>query len=100
VSVITTTDVSALKATELFTPNNDGLNDAFVIGYVNLDKENQLKIFDRNGQELFTKNNYKNDWQGELSNGKTAENGIYYYVFTENDGDKTRELKGSVELKR
>lgn len=92
--------IPALRATELFTPNSDGLNDAFVIGYVDLTKENQLKIFDRNGQELYTKQNYSNDWLGELSNGKIAENGIYYYIFTEGSGDKTRTLKGAVELKR
>lgn len=94
-------EIPALKATELFTPNNDGLNDAFVIGNTQLGKTNQLIIFDRNGAELFTKNDYINDWTGELSNGKTAENGIYYYIFTEEvDGEKTRELKGVVELRR
>jgi uncharacterized delta-60 repeat protein/gliding motility-associated-like protein len=90
----------ALQATELFTPNKDGLNDAFVIGHFDLQKENKLKIFDRNGQELFTVNNYKNDWYGELANGKQAENGIYYFVFQEGSGDSQRELKGAVELKR
>jgi gliding motility-associated-like protein/uncharacterized delta-60 repeat protein len=96
----TTKDVPSLKATELFTPNNDGLNDAFVIGWVDLKKENRLKVFDRNGQELFTQNNYRNDWTGDLPNGKEAENGIYYYVFQEGgDGDQ-RELKGVVELRR
>ena len=101
VNVTTTIDVPALKATEMFTPNDDGLNDAFVIGFVDLTKQNQLKIFDRNGAELFTKNNYNNDWYGELSNGKMAENGVYYYTFTESGkGDKVRELKGAVELRK
>ncbi len=94
------TELSPLRATELFTPNNDGLNDAFVIANFVVGGENQLKIFDRNGQELYTENNYENDWRGELSNGKTAENGIYYYVFTENTGEEVRELKGVVELRR
>jgi len=93
--------VPDLRATELFTPNNDGLNDAFVIGYTILSRKNKLTIFDRNGAELFTRSDYANDWKGELANGKQAENGIYYYTYTEGgDGDEVRELKGSVELRR
>jgi gliding motility-associated-like protein/uncharacterized delta-60 repeat protein len=90
----------ALKATELFTPNNDGLNEAFVIGYVDLTKENQLKIFDRNGEMLYSQSNYKNDWTGTLSDGKQADNGFYYFLFTEGSAGDQRELKGVVELKR
>jgi gliding motility-associated-like protein len=93
-------EAPALRATELITPNNDGLNDAFVIGNIVLGKTNQLKIFDRNGAELFTKNDYANDWRGELSNGKQVENGIYYYLFVEGDVGNQRELKGVVELRR
>lgn len=100
VNITATVEVSSLQATELFTPNDDGLNDAFVIGYMTSTKQNKLWIYDRNGQELFTKNNYNNDWNGDLPNGKKAENGIYYFVFTEGDGDGSRELKGAVELRR
>jgi uncharacterized delta-60 repeat protein/gliding motility-associated-like protein len=100
VAVIPKENVPSLKATELITPNNDGLNEAFVIGFVNLEKENELKIFDRNGLELFTQNNYQNDWTGILPNGKTVENGIYYYVFVEGNNDGQRELKGAFEIRR
>lgn len=100
VAVVAQEDVPALKATEMVTPNNDGLNEAFVIGFVDLEKENELKIFDRNGLELFTQNNYQNDWTGILPNGKAVENGIYYYVFVEGDNDGQRELKGAFEIRR
>jgi uncharacterized delta-60 repeat protein/gliding motility-associated-like protein len=100
VAVVSPPNVPALKATQLVTPNADGLNEAFVIGFVNLEKENKLKIFDRNGQELFSKENYKNDWSGELPNGSAAENGTYYYLFTEGSASDQRELKGAVEIRR
>ncbi len=100
VAVVQQEDVPALKATEMVTPNNDGLNEAFVIGFVDLEKENKLKIFDRNGLELFTQDNYQNDWTGTLPNGKAVENGIYYYVFVEGDNDGQRELKGAFEIRR
>lgn len=92
-----TAPLDDLKATELFTPNDDGLNDAFVIGYREPGKSGTLKIFDRNGQQLLTLDNYNNDWTGVLANGNLAESGIYYYVFQESNG---RELKGVVELRR
>jgi uncharacterized delta-60 repeat protein/gliding motility-associated-like protein len=92
--------IPALKATEMITPNNDGLNEAFVIGFVDFTKTNQLKIFDRNGEELYSVDNYKNDWSGTMSNGKQADSGVYYYLFVEgSDGDQ-RELKGAVQLQR
>jgi uncharacterized delta-60 repeat protein/gliding motility-associated-like protein len=100
VAVVLSASPPDLKATQLITPNGDGLNEAFVIGFVNLDKPNKLKIFDRNGEELLTKNDYQNDWSGQLANGKKAENGIYYYVFIEGNGSGTRELKGVVEVRR
>ena len=100
VAVIPQVDIPALKATQMVTPNNDGLNEAFVIGFVDLEKENNLKIYDRNGQELFTQHNYQNDWTGKLTNGKQVENGIYYYLFVEEGHNNHRELKGAVEIRR
>lgn len=88
----------ALKAPELITPNNDGLNDSFVIGYTDNTKPNVLKIYDRNGAELFVTFNYQNDWKGTSSTGKNMENGVYYFFFNENNGEK--ELKGMFEIRR
>lgn len=100
ISVEAKSEVPALKGTEMITPNNDGLNEAFVIGYVDLAKDNQLKIFDRNGQELFSQSNYRNDWTGILSNGKAVENGIYFFVFIEGNDAGQREVKGTFEVRR
>jgi gliding motility-associated-like protein len=100
VAVILQGEAPALKATELITPNNDGLNDAFVIGYVDLEKENILKIYDRTGAELYSKTNYSNDWKGELSNGNAVEDGVYFFLFVEEGNGRKRELKGAIEVKR
>lgn len=100
VSVQNPAVIPALKSTELFTPNGDGLNDAFVIGYINPDKSNFLKVFDRSGRELFTQVDYKNDWEGYLENGDMLQNGTYYFLFVEGTGSDKRELSGFVELKK
>ncbi|MDF2456853.1 MAG: large protein [Cytophagaceae bacterium] len=92
--------IPALKATELVTPNGDDLNDAFVIGFTDADKPNHLRVYDRNGGEVFNQTNYQNDWKGILSNGQPAEDGIYYYLFIEGSDGDSRELKGVVEIRR
>lgn len=100
VSVKAPTTVPALKATEMFTPNGDNLNEAFVIGFVDPQKSNRFIVFDRNGRELYSESNYKNDWTGKLSNGEQIDNGVYYYIFTEGEGDGQREIKGAIEIRQ
>ena len=90
--------ISVLKATQLFTPNGDGLNDVFLIGFTDNNKKNYLKLYDRSGYEVYSENDYKNDWGGTLANGKSIEDGIYYFIYNENDGE--REAKGIIQIKR
>ncbi|WP_191906920.1 T9SS type B sorting domain-containing protein [Adhaeribacter soli] len=60
----------------IFTPNNDNQNDAFVVRNLKWYAENELIIYNRWGTEVFRKRNYRNDWKAtELSSG------IYYYYF-------------------
>ncbi len=63
----------------VFTPNNDGINDAFV---VNTDLAMDLKVFDRSGKSLYEQDNYQNNWDGD-----DLSNDTYYYSLTLSDGD-------------
>ena len=63
----------------VFTPNNDGINDLFVI---NTDLGMDLKVFDRNGKSLYEQDNYQNNWAGD-----DLSNDTYYYAITLSDGD-------------
>jgi len=76
----------------LFTPNNDGDNDLFVIG--NLDKYpgTSLRIVNRWGREEAEISDYKNDWTGA-----GLEDGVYFYTIRRSDG---QEFSGYIELKR
>lgn len=80
-----------LKATELITPNSDGKNEAFEIRNTESGVSNELIILTRNGNIIYRKNNYRNNWKGT-----DYEDGIYYFIFTEGE----RELKGQFELRR
>ena len=57
-------------------PNGDGLNDTWELS--NLDIR-QVKIFNRYGTELYSKENYTNEWNGK-SKGKELPSATYYYV--------------------
>ena len=55
----------------VFTPNNDGVNDFFVI---QSPFEVVLEVFDKNGTVVYESSDYQNDWSGK---GLAA--GVYYY---------------------
>jgi gliding motility-associated-like protein len=57
----------------VFTPNNDGVNDTFFIR--NLPTGTIVRIVSRWGKVVFESNNYQNDW-----NGGEYPDGIYYYT--------------------
>ncbi|TRW26781.1 T9SS type B sorting domain-containing protein [Flavobacterium zepuense] len=58
-------------------PNRDGFNDTFDLSYFDVQK---LSVFNRYGQEVYTRNNYTNQWYGQQENGKELPTGTYYYV--------------------
>lgn len=64
-------------------PNNDGYNDYFDLEFMGVKK---LSIFNRYGQEVYTKGNYKNEWIGQGKNGNELPTGTYYYVIERSAG--------------
>lgn len=64
-------------------PNNDGYNDYFDLEFLGVKK---LSIFNRYGQEVYTKGNYKNEWIGQGSNGDELPTGTYYFVIERTAG--------------
>jgi gliding motility-associated-like protein len=70
----------------IFSPNNDGINDRFQITIGNgVEKINYFRIFDRWGNQVFTKLNFIPDpitsdsWDGTL-NGNPLGSGVYIYT--------------------
>jgi gliding motility-associated-like protein len=64
----------------VFTPNNDGVNDRFVIENAGV-KEFHISIYDRWGMEVFRSDNVANFWDGtKFNDGKTImQEGVYFY---------------------
>lgn len=59
-------------------PNGDTKNDSFDLSH--LPKIAQLEIYNRYGTEVFSQNNYTDQWKGQAHNGKELPTGTYYYV--------------------
>ena len=63
----------------VMTPNNDNLNDNFVIPCVDAFPNARLCIFNRWGDQVLLQQPYKNDWNGTYK-GKDLPPGTYFYV--------------------
>jgi gliding motility-associated-like protein len=65
----------------IFTPNNDGINDFFVPINLNQYPNPHVLIFNRWGKLVYENLNYQNDWIGtHYKSGQELKEGIYYYI--------------------
>ena len=68
-----------LSLQNIFTPNNDGVNDFLQFQYPG-DEPFNLVVFDRWGREVFTADTPNDTWNGILPNGSEAKEGVYMYT--------------------
>ncbi|GLR19666.1 T9SS type B sorting domain-containing protein [Portibacter lacus] len=69
----------------VFSPNNDGINDEFEV-FIPADKpilEYKLEVFDRWGNRVFRSNDINDRWKGEHSNHQFLSGDFLYYVYCE-----------------
>jgi gliding motility-associated-like protein len=77
-----------------FTPNGDGINDHFNFTHSGSITFGSLRIYNRNGQLLFTAKSFGQYWDGNF-NGKNVPAGTYYWVFEgEDDYNNVKINKG------
>ncbi|MBC7381468.1 MAG: VCBS repeat-containing protein [Bacteroidia bacterium] len=79
-----------------FTPNGDGRNDIFYIKGLLDFADNELTVFNRWGETVYTKVNYANDWDGKPNKTTLFSSGdgflptdTYFYVLTTKANNKT-----------
>ncbi len=84
-------DAQPIYSPEGFSPNGDGINDSFVIQNTN-GKLVSLEIFNRWGNRIYKSNDYRNDWNGQVTEGfflgRDIPDGTYYYVIVIEKKDK------------
>lgn len=93
------TDGICYTSARVFTPNGDGFNELFVINCAG-NISNQLLIYNRWNQLVYSTNNYQNDWNGVDKNGFLLPDGTYYWILKDTSGQSNSLYKGYVTLIR
>lgn len=68
-----------IEMPNIFTPNNDGLNDLFIPLKLKQITDATLEIYNRWGQKLIETSNMQTGWDGK-HNGNDCNPGVYYWV--------------------
>ena len=66
-------------------PNGDEYNQSFDLSAMDV---TQLSIFNRYGQEVYSRANYTNEWHGQGSNGDELPTGTYFYMIERSNGEQ------------
>ena len=78
------------------TVNNDGFNEQWRVLNLEMYQPVVLTIFDRNGLEIYSSNDYKNNWDGTYK-GDVLPQGSYYYLLETKDH---KLFKGAINILR
>ncbi len=91
--------IDVLDCPNVFSPNNDGINDYFII-HSNGVTVYHLQIFSRTGIKVFQAEAPTIMWDGRNQSGQELLPGTYYYVIKPVQGTNRFEKTGFVELYR
>lgn len=76
---VTDENETNFKAVNVFTPNNDGVNDFWEIEDAYLYRDCKFVIYNHIGETVFSDTGYNNNWNGTNPNGELLPVGTYYY---------------------
>jgi gliding motility-associated-like protein len=96
---ITLVEPGEIKLPNGFTPNGDGFNDFYVIKGIQGYPENQINIFNRWGNLVFSVKGYTNNWDGISNDGNVLPDGTYFIVVDLNKEGKD-DIQGFIDLRR
>jgi|GEM_PF-2069536 len=69
---------TALVMPNVFSPNNDGVNDLFIPSTANGYEIDELLIFNRWGEQIFRSDDETKSWNGTI-NGEATADGVYFW---------------------
>ena len=91
---------SAVEVPNVFTPNNDGVNDQFQLTATGIDRI-EVTIFNRYGEEVARLQRARQVWDGRTFAGEPCSDGTYFYIVEATGYDGVRHsLKGALTLLR
>jgi len=82
-----------------FSPNDDGINDYFKVRNIEKYPNNDIQIFNRWGERVFSNKRYKNNWSGDYRSVGLPDGTYFYFLNVEVNGEM-KEFSGFVELRR
>jgi len=97
---VTVLVIQPLNPPNMFTPNDDGINDTWRIPSIERFPNVQVLIYTRWGQQIFDSTGYASPWDG-TNNGSTLPVGIYYYIIKlDRSDDEAGLVSGSITIAR
>ncbi len=94
---VPSSELECISIPNSFTPNDDGVNDTWVVRNIFLYPGNSVKIFNRWGNLLYEASPYSPEWDGTYD-GKPLPAETYYYIINLNNG--TAPFTGTVTIIR
>jgi gliding motility-associated-like protein len=103
-------DPDAVRIPNVFSPNNDKVNDTFfpyLDGAAGVDISSEfdsfsMKVYSRWGNLIFESSENKLVWDGKNDGGDVSSEGVYFYIITFSnfcETEYTREINGVLSLK-
>jgi len=83
-----------------FSPNNDEVNDTWIIDGIESYPDNYVVVFNRWGSVVYEKNSYKNTeaWNGTAAGGIRLPTAVYYYMIDPKDAKGGGPYTGNVTV--
>ncbi len=78
-------DASPCKLPNVFTPNNDGFNDCFIVRVPKGTHQFKAQIFNRSGSLVYSWTDKDYCWNGIDRNGNIVSQGTYFYIISGKD---------------
>ncbi len=91
------TNIPGGAVRNIFSPNGDGVNETWVIEDLLDNPVNEVKVYAQGGKLIFSKVNYRNDWDGTFK-GDPIPDGTYYYEINVYEGERI--IKGFLTIIR
>lgn len=84
-----------------FSPNGDGINDYFIMKGTAIINSFSMKIYSRNGDLVYSGDDFYKGWNGKINAGSTAPIGVYIFEMelAEASG-RSSKYQGSVTIFR
>ena len=92
-------DTVEINVSQAITPDGDGINDTWFINNIQNHPNNSVKVFNRWGDLIFSRNNYQNDWNGSYANnGNNIPDASSYYYQIDLDGNGSIDHDGWIYI--